>query len=224
MKNATLITFSISTTILAAVAAVSYAEPSSSTPPRMPAIRDALEVSVGAGWAQGSGDVDGTSTNVDDIAGAGINTQLQIGYRITPNLALAAYGSVSVHEDGSTLTASNNDVVGVTTGLQADWHFQPRSEIDPWISLGAGTRWLVTDDNAGGEHVRFGLDVARLQAGVDYRITPTFALGPVVGVSATTFLREYDGMTDSSSDIDDPSLSFHVHAGLLGRFDTPLSQ
>ena len=43
-----------------------------------------------------------------------------------------------------------------------------------------------------------------------------------MGVTTSRFIREDDGMGGGWHDIADRSRSFHVQAGVLGRFDTPL--
>ena len=63
-----------------------------------------------------------------------------------------------------------------------------------------------------------GIELLRLQLGVDYRISPSVAITPVIGASASVFLVENGPMTELSS-IADKQLNLYGFTGLLGRFD-----
>jgi hypothetical protein len=222
MKNSSMITISLLTTsILVGAAGVAMAEPNDSiSSGSMPAVKSALEIGISGGYAQGVGDIGHGMGNVEDLAGAGGSGEIQIGYRLSPNLALSGYASLGGHSVGDSLNESANDVVATTAGLKADWHFMPTSSVDPWVSLGGGVRWLMIDENNTSERKLLGLDLVRLQAGVDYRVTPTLSIGPVIGATATTFIREDNDMTDGYEKInDDRDVNFNFTAGLMGRFD-----
>jgi hypothetical protein len=110
-------------------------------------------------------------------------------------------------------------VLGAAAGIRADWHFLPAESIDPWVSLSTGWRglWLTPDE---GKNTSLqGLEIARLQVGVDYRITPEVAISPVLGASVSTFLSQDGPGQDGYQDIEDPEANVFFFAGLLGRFD-----
>src|SRR5688500_20081591 len=116
------------------------------------------------------------------------------------------YGGLAGFSAGDALSSSNTDVVAVTAGLKSDWHFRPATNVDPWVSLGGGFRWLAIDDRTSGDskdRALLGLDLLRVQAGVDYRVTPTLSIGPVISATATTFIKEDTEMSDGYQDIDD---------------------
>ena len=139
MKNGTLVTISlVSTAIITASAAVAIAEPTAQTTSRYRGIENAIEIAFSTGYAGGAGDLAGRES-VEDVADAGAHVELQAGYRFTPNLALAAYGSVTDHSNGDSLTG-RNDIATVATGLMGTWHFRPTTAVDPWVSAGAGFR------------------------------------------------------------------------------------
>jgi hypothetical protein len=184
----------------------------------MPALHDALEIAIGGGYMQGLGDT-GAGVDVEDVAGPGGNGELQIGYRISPHLAIGAYGTLEGFAAGNRLNERRNDVVGASVGLKTDWHLRPNRSVDPWISTGGGMRWLWIDENNTSTTTLRGLDLARLQVGVDYRVTPTFALSPVIGATATMYLDADTPMTDGFRELDDKQISWTFSGGLLGRFD-----
>jgi hypothetical protein len=223
MKNSTLVTISLVTTAIITVsAAVAIAgESAVDTTAPLPGIQDAIEIALSTGYAHGVGSIDGSSYDVEDLAGAGKNVELQAGYRITPNLAVLAYGSITDHSDGDALTGTNSDVFSATTGLMAAWHFRPTTAIDPWVSLGSGVRYLGIDAQYGNDRNLFGIDAARVQTGIDVRVSRMFSIGPVIGASVTKFVWD-ERMNDGWNEIDDRETSFHVSAGVMGRFDGPV--
>lgn len=222
MKNNSMIAISLLTTsIIVGAAGVAMAEPTDSlSKGSMPAVKSALEIGISGGYSQGVGDIGAGMGSVEDLAGAGGGGEVQIGYRINPNFSVSAYGSLSGYSAGDALNESANDIVATTAGLKSDFHFMPTSSVDPWVSLGGGVRWLMIDENNTSERTLLGLDLVRLQAGVDYRVTPTLSIGPVISATATTYIREDNKMTDGYEDInDDRDVNFNFSAGLMGRFD-----
>lgn len=221
MKNSSMIAFSLVTTsLIVGATGVAMAEPTDSlSSGSMPAVKSALEIGISGGYSQGVGDIASGMDSVEDLAGAGGGAELQVGYRINENLSASLYGGFAAYSTGDKLNESSNDVGAVTAGLKADWHFRPAATVDPWVSLGAGARWLAIDENSTNDHTLFGVDLLRVQAGVDYRITPSFAIGPVISATATTFIKEDNVMTDGYESIDDRDVNFHFSAGLMGRFD-----
>ena len=100
--------------------------------------------------------------------------------------------------------------------MQANYHFLPDNEWDPWVGLDTGWRgyWVK---HATGTDSRHGLDIARLQAGVDYRVSPEFALSPYVGAGLTTFLTQELAAEQSFSNVRSPDVNIYVaeHAGTV---------
>jgi len=182
------------------------------------AVDRALEIAVGGGYLQGAGDVAESQATVDDLSGPGSSLELQIGVRVTPLLVLGVYGSCSRLTTGGPLPA-DTEVSSATLGLFAERHFRPRRSIDPWIGLSAGWRglWLVP---ASGKNTSFhGVDFARVQVGLDYRFSPRLAIGPVLGVSAGTFLVEDGPQSGGASRPHDPGVHIFFFGGLQARFD-----
>ncbi len=186
------------------------------TTSKVPAITHAFEIGLGGGYTQGWGDVGNGMSSLDDLSKAGGTVELRLGYRATPHLTFGAYGSYAQFAEGDRL--SNTDVRSSTAGAFADWHFLPAGEIDPWVSLASGWRgeWL---DGMDGVTSMNGWDIARLQVGVDFRMTPEVAIGPFIGAGVTTFFTKEDAGETSFSNIQDPKANAFVFAGLEARFD-----
>jgi len=103
--------------------------------------------------------------------------------------------------------------------VQAAWHFRPDRSIDPWVSLGGGWKGLWLDPNHGKTTSLQGLDLARVQLGVDYRVSPDVSISPVVGGSLGMFVSQDSPMTNGYTEIGSKKVNFTGFAGLAGRFD-----
>src|SRR5215468_5652530 len=177
-----------------------------------------FEVAVATGYAQGGGKLGGGLHNLEDVAGPGGAVEVDLGYRIIPQLTVGAYGAFSKSQHGD-LIDSNTGVLGATAGVQAAWHFRPHVSIDPWVSLGGGWRALWLDPGAGKVTSLQGFDLARLQLGVDYRVTKEIAISPVIGGSVSMFVSQDSPMTTRYTEIADKQVNFTGFVGLSGRFD-----
>jgi hypothetical protein len=178
--------------------------------------RTSLEIAVGGGYTQGVGGA-GSAGQLEDITGAGGTAEVQLGLRVTPTFSIGAYGTLARFQPGDAMTTGGR-AHAATAGLQAIWHARESRSLDPWISVGAGWRglWLSPKDAASSS--AYGAELVRVQLGVDYRISPSVAITPVIGASASVFVVEGGPMTDLSS-IDDKELNLYGFTGLLGRFD-----
>lgn len=184
----------------------------------VPAVQNAFEIGVGTGYSQGAGKLGGTTGSLEDLAGPGGVIEVDLGYRIIPELSVGAYGTFSKYQHGDTLVSST-DVLGATAGVQAAWHFRPDASIDPWVSLGTGWRGLWLNPDAGKVTSLQGLELARLQIGADYRVSKDIAIAPVIGGSLNLFVSEDSPMTADYTEIHDKKVNFTGFAGLSGRFD-----
>jgi hypothetical protein len=176
----------------------------------------ALEIAVGGGYTQGAGDA-GSAGSLEDLTGAGGTVEVQVGMRMTPTFSVSAYGTLARFRRGDAISDGSR-ASAATAGLQATWHARESRSIDPWISLGAGWRglWLSPKDaTASSAH---GVELLRVQLGVDYRLSPSLAITPVIGASASIFLVEGGDLAERMS-IDDKALNLYGFTGLLGRFD-----
>src|SRR6185312_15295592 len=95
-------------------------------------------------------------------------------------------------------------------GVAADWHFQPSAHaFDPWVSLGIGWRGYWINGNVGITSQQ-GLELAKLQVGVDYRVDRVVALSSVIGADLSMFLTESTPGFQSFSNITDPQVNTFV--------------
>jgi hypothetical protein len=184
-------------------------------------VANALELTIGTGYAQGFGEIGTNQPKLTDVGQPGGAVQVGVGYRIIPQLTLGLYGSGAMFSRGDQVDNSTN-LYSAAAGAQADWHFIPAANaFDPWVSLGTGWRgyWLHNDQGTTALH---GLELAKLQVGVDYRVSRLVALSPVVGGDLSMFLTESNPGSAGFSNITDPKVNTFVFAGLMGRFDLPV--
>ncbi len=207
------------------VPALAYAQPAYEPAPdttgfdhAVPEIRNAFEIGVGTGYAQGGGKLGGAMGSLEDVAGPGGLVEVSLGYRIIPQVSIGAYGTFSKFQKGDDLL-TDTDVIGASAGLQGAWHFRPARSVDPWVSLGAGWKALWLDPGAGKTTSLQGLDLARLQIGADYRVSKDVAITPVIGATLSMFVSQDSAMTDELTEIQDKELHVTGFAGLAGRFD-----
>jgi hypothetical protein len=177
-----------------------------------------FEIAIATGYAQGGGKLGGELGSLEDVAGPGAAVEVDLGYRIIPQLTVGVYGALAKSQHGDRID-SNTDVLGASAGVQAAWHFRPHVSIDPWVSLGTGWHALWLDPDGGKATSLQGLDLARLQLGVDYRVTKEIAIAPVIGASLSTFVSQDSPMTTRYTEIQDKKVNVTGFVGLSGRFD-----
>jgi hypothetical protein len=207
------------------VPALAYAQPTSETADdhagfdhAVAPVRNAFEIGVSTGYSQGAGKLGGSMGHLEDVSGPGGLVEVDLGYRIIPELSIGAYGTFSKFQKGDQL-ASGTDVLGATAGIQAAWHFRPDRSVDPWVSLGGGWKGLWLDPSVGKTTSLQGLELARLQIGADYRVSKDVAIAPVIGGSLSMFVSEDSPMTADLTELNDKQVNFTGFAGLSGRFD-----
>ena len=179
-----------------------------------------VELTVGTGYAQGFGKIASAQPSLTDIGQAGGAVQVGVGYRIIPQLTLGVYGAGAMFGRGDQVDPSAN-LSSAAAGVQADWHFLPGGhQLDPWVSLGSGWRGYWNHADQGTTSLQ-GLELAKLQIGLDYRIDQAIAISPVIGADLSTFFTQSTPTATAFTNISSPNVNTFVFAGLQGRFDVP---
>lgn len=185
---------------------------------RVAPVENAFELGVATGYTQGAGKLGGGMSSLEDVASAGGAVEIDAAYRIIPNLSIGLYGTFSQSANGDQIASSTN-VYGATGGVQAAWHFRPATSVDPFVNLGTGWRGLWLSPSSGKTTSLQGFELARLQLGVDYRVSEDIAIAPVIGGSLNMFVSEDSPMTQDYTEIQTKKVNFTGFAGLAGRFD-----
>jgi len=176
-----------------------------------------FELSLGMGYGQGLGSVAAGVPQLQEFGSAGGTFSIDLGYRFDPRFMVGAYGEVGAFDGGSMLNADH--ATSVAAGVQGQYHVMPGRKYDPWLGVGFGWRGYYADRSLLGTHKLQGLDLARVRLGLDYRVSPGVAVGPVFGITLTDFISEKRPGSDSYTDTKDRKLNTFVFAGLQGRFD-----
>jgi hypothetical protein len=173
--------------------------------------RNALELSVGSGYTQGFGNLR-SGVGMPSVVTPGVAVDLGVGYRIDPSWAVLWSGEYAE------LTAERTNAArSFTTGLAMQYHFAPLQQVDPWVEMGAGYRFLVEYPSFGSSLLTHGFQLGRVRGGIDFRVAEAVALGPMIGVDATFFV--FQDIPNLQTNIQNPTVSAFVFAGLMGRFD-----
>jgi hypothetical protein len=180
----------------------------------------AVELTIGTGYEQGFGKIASGQSSLTDVGNAGGAVQVGVGYRIIPQLTLGLYGSGAEFSRGDQVDSSAT-LYSAAAGVQADWHILPGGyELDPWVSLSSGWRGYWINQDVGKTSVQ-GMEIAKLQVGLDYRLDRAVSIGPVVGADLSTFFTQSTPEANGFHNISSPQVNTFLFAGLMGRFDVP---
>jgi hypothetical protein len=153
---------------------------------------------------------------VQDVAGAGLALEIDLGYRAAPDFGGGFYFTIAQFTNQTPV--SGTDVRSLTAGVQGQWYMLPFRAFSPFMTLGSAYRasWIVPE--VGGNTVRQGWEIVRLQFGTDFRLSQEIALSPFLGGSVNTMFSETPPNGVSRS-LDGPPVFISFTAGILGRFD-----
>ena len=147
-------------------------------------------------------------------------------WRFSPSLSVGAYFQYAPALVASRACASGFSCSGSDTrvGVEAVYAFLPASTWNPWVSLGTGWEWSTLKVSAGGQSVSQsmnGWEYFNVQAGLDWNLSRTFAVGPWLGFFGGSYsnasFTDEAGST-SSGTIDSGLRAFHgwLQFGLKG--------
>jgi hypothetical protein len=183
----------------------------------VPPTHGPFEVVIAGGYTQGAGGA-GMIGNIEDVAGPGGTVELQLAYRVSPGFSAGVYGAAARFRHGDAI-GDGSRAYGASAGLQAVWHTSETRSVDPWFSVGVGWRGLWIDRVGIPASSMQGVEIARLQLGIDYRLSPWLAVSPVISASLSMFLVENAPMPTDFTVVEDKRLNLYGFAGVLGRFD-----
>jgi hypothetical protein len=179
------------------------------------------EVAVGFGLLAGSGAGSVYRTARARTPGTGGSIELDAGWRALPELAVGVWG-FGAQLSEAVARPSPADVFAAGAGIQGTVHFRPAAtDYDPWLMVGSGWRAEWLNFPYDGVTAEQGMELVRAHAGVDLRVWPTLALGPMVGASLTTYVLE---STEGGPwhAIPGPRWNAFVVAGVRATLDVPL--
>ena len=180
--------------------------------------RNALEIGINTGYTQGFGDI-ARGKSVGSTADAGLGVGLNLAYRASPGLSLGAVGQFQEFKPDDRV-GTNANVRGMAAGVDATVHFAPYERVDPFVSLGSGYRFLWTMPKGSGNDVlTHGFELARLNLGLDVRVSQDVAIGPMVGADLNLFMWNNPEGSPGNEEIDSRRINTFIYGGVQGRFD-----
>jgi hypothetical protein len=185
---------------------------------RIPAPSMSTELGVSVGYTQGFGDVQ-RGQRIGNVADAGLGVGLNLGYRASPFFSIGWSGQYQEFQPDIALTRGTS-VRGVATGFEAGFHTMPFQRIDPFLTAGAGYRVMWIAPAGPNNNVMIhGFELAKLQAGIDLRLSRDVAIAPVIGADLNLFVWRNPEGPVGNLEIGDKRVNTFLFAGALGRFD-----
>jgi hypothetical protein len=189
----------------------------------------ALEIGASLGYTQGFGQFSAPgaamlagrpipSGGVDTVAGPGLSTGLNLGYRANPYIRIGWTGQIQKFQAAEEL-GGDASAMGIGTSVDVAFHTNPYHRLDPWVSVGAGHRaiWAAPAGENNNTLIH-GLQLAKVQVGMDLRTTRNVAIGPMIGADLDMFFwRAPEAGT--AAIIGSKKLSTFVYAGVQATFD-----
>ena len=184
---------------------------------RLRAPRDAFELTVGAGYSQGTTSP-AEGVGAMDLTKAGGAAGVQVGYRFAPEFSLNLYGEYNQFNPGNAV--SSGATRGGVAGINGTFHMNPFQRLDPWVRVGTGYRmlWVTGNPNAV-DTLWHGFQLAKVDLGLDLRTNEDVAIGPLVGIDVSHFYWRNPSGAGGDEEIVGKRFVPFVYAGLEGRFD-----
>lgn len=142
-----------------------------------------------------------TTESHSDIVQFAIPFQVDVGYRIIPQLFLGASAMIASPASGNTLVDACKKWVDdrcaplwFRTAIGAQFHISPESKVDPWLGYSFGREWIGFSQesrNASGREISgvfTGWQYAIIDAGLDFRFSKNVGVGPY----ASFVMGQYD--------------------------------
>jgi hypothetical protein len=181
-------------------------------------IRTGYSVPMGKAWGVAKLD-----NQLSDISGGQVPIIVDIGAKVIPELFVGGYLALAFGGPGGRLKDDcermNADCasVAVHAGVEAQYHILPGRAVNPWLGYGLGFESLGIGRTVNGVSTSAGFsgfEFARFMAGVDFRITRVFGVGPFVDLSMASYGTYNDGSTSRTI----PETATHEWLTLGARF------
>jgi hypothetical protein len=227
MRTST-VCLSLVATCACARLAASQDLPGDTKPPRA---RVGFQLGLRTGLAVPLGNADGaTGGEMSNLFSPQVPLIVEIGGKPTPHLFIGGYlglGFGGTAGDLKTTCENSNATcfaVGARLGAEVQFHILPAARANPWLGYGIGYESVAVGFTEGSRTGRVsynGLEFAHLMAGVDFRLSRVFGLGPFVDLSIGQYRRshyELTGETTIDGDVSEKRAHEWVTFGLRTVF------
>lgn len=182
------------------------------------AFRTGFAIPLGAVAGSAPTDVLADEVAMSDLVAVHVPIIIDIGGKVSKNVFLGGYLGLSFGGAGGdaadTCDALNASCAsaGFRFGAQVHYQFQPAEKMNPWIGYGIGFESLAFVQSRNDQEAALGVggfEFAHLMAGLDFRLSHGFGIGPFVDFSMGSYSRftfEADGLPDADGDIDETAL------------------
>lgn len=150
---------------------------------------------------------------------------IDIGGKVIPEVFIGGYfgfGVGTAAGGAKDLCEANGGgclVARLNFGIQVQAHMMPRSQVDPWVGYGFGYETLGMGESSNGlikSAGYAGLEFGRLMAGVDFRLSRVFGVGPFADFSVVQYsTASIDG---NSFDLASDRKTAHMWLTIGARF------
>jgi hypothetical protein len=161
-----------------------------------------------------------------------IPIQLDAAVKLREELSVGLYGAYGPGKVDSAALFGACDVAGTSCsghawriGVQGRWTFTSlRWALLPWVGAGLGWEWATLDakDPTGSSTIGVNGGELSLQGGGDWRVAPSFAVGPYLQLGIGRYQRgevKVDGADVGSGAISRKAFHGWFGAGVAGRFE-----
>ncbi len=173
-------------------------EPSSKlvgTGPANDTITHHILVSIGAGYAPMFGHLD-SRTPVRNHVSGGADYFLDVGYGLTRYVELELHSSFSLY--GSAMECPSCDAKSFDELVSLRYHLVQGVKFDPWLRTGLGVSTFQLRELSDSQ-TYIGLHWFELSIGGDWYFAHNFGVGPLVGLSLSSYLDHPSGSKTSVS-------------------------
>ncbi len=195
-------------------------------PPVAGSNESGIELGARVGWGFPLGDAS-ERVDMSEVLLGQIPLQLDVGYRLNPQLVLGGYFSYGIAFSGRDncgdegLSCSASDV---RLGIQGIYHFTPVTEGNAaWVGAGAGYEWASWEFEFGASQSSSGsldgFEFVNLQGGYDFAVSDHFRVGPYGMFTLAQFSNQSAGLDGNEQEVDiDKDLHQWLFVGVKGSF------
>jgi hypothetical protein len=205
-------------------------DPGAAVAHRAPPASRGFQMALRTGFAIPFGNVEGGDgeMKMSDFVGGQVPLFIEIGGKPIKQLFIGGYLGFGVGSAGGDTKDLCDDLdmdcYGVSTrlGVEVQYHILPAEDINPWVGYGIGFEGLgvaVKDGDEDGNLSYGGFEFARLSAGLDFRISRVFGVGPFADFSLGSYgSYQIDAPQFPDSDGDVEKTAVHEWLTVGARF------
>ena len=178
------------------------------------AVRSGISFPIGSFRDHGDPGAVGGSPDATELVGPQIPLTLDIGAKVTKWFFVGGYVSLGAGLAAGDLSRSCDtlrlDCRSLTfrVGAQVSYAIAPDDWINPWLGYGLGYSSVSVGDD-GAEVTYRGFDFGHFMAGLDFRLSRTFGLGPFVDFTVGKYASRTIETSAGRIDGDISGRSFH---------------